>query len=85
MKDKQHPKTYLQFKEYEVGDYFYHKRIAKRFYKDATDEQLYKLNSKLQDRWTGPYYITKKITPVLYEADVHNKMRRVHAINMRPY
>jgi len=82
---KQHPKTHLIFKEYSVGDYFYSKRIPKRFYKDALDEQLYKITAKLQNRWTGPFRITKKISPVLYEADIHNKMKRVHAINIRTY
>ena len=85
MVQKQHPRTFREFKEYNVGDFFYSKRIAKRFYKDEKDEQLYKLNAKLQYRWTGPYIITKKISPVLYEADVHNQKKMVHAVNMRPY
>jgi transposase InsO family protein len=85
MKERQHPATHLQFKEYEVGDYFYHRRIAKRFYKDDLDEKIYKLNAKLQYRWTGPFRIIKKILPVLYEADIHNKITIVHAVNMRPF
>jgi hypothetical protein len=31
MANNQHPRTHLQFKEYNVGDFFYHKRIPKRF------------------------------------------------------
>jgi hypothetical protein len=84
MARKQHPRTHMEFKEYNVGDFFYTRRVAKRFYKDNIDEQVYKLNAKLQCRWTGPYIITKKISPVLYEADVHNEKRMVHAVNMRP-
>jgi transposase InsO family protein len=84
MKDKQHPTKHLQFKEYEPGMYFYHRRIAKRFYKNEVDEKVYKLTAKLQYRWTGPFRILKKINPVLYEADIHNKATVVHAINMRP-
>jgi transposase InsO family protein len=85
MKARQHPVTHLQYKEYKVGDYFFHRRIAKRFYTDELDEKVYKLNAKLQYRWTGPYIITKQINPVLYEADVHNVMKVVHAVNMRPF
>ena len=85
MLEKQHPKTHLIFKEYEAGDYCYTRRIPKRFYKDELDEKLYKLNSKLQYRWTGPYLITKKVSPVLYEADMHNEKKMVHAVNMRPF
>jgi hypothetical protein len=83
MKTKQHPISHLEFKEYEVGDFFYQKRIANRFYKNDTDEVIHKLNAKLQYRWTDPYIITKKLSPVVYEADVHNKKKIVHAVNMR--
>jgi transposase InsO family protein len=85
MKDNQHPRDYLQFKEYEVGHYFYHRRIAKRFYKNELDEKVYKLNAKLQYRWTGPFRILEKINAVLYKADIHGKSTMVHAINMRPF
>jgi hypothetical protein len=85
MKALQHPKTHLTFKEYEIGEFFFHRRIAKRFYKDAWDEKVHKLNAKLQYRWTGPYIITNKVSPVLYEADIHDVKKMVHAINMRPY
>jgi hypothetical protein len=85
MAQKQHPRTHREFKEYNVGDFFYSRRVPKRFYKDEKDESLFKLNAKLQPRWTGPYIITKKFSPVLYEADVHNQKKTVHAVNMRPY
>jgi transposase InsO family protein len=85
MKTRQHPVSHLEFKEYEVGDFFYQKRISKRFYKNDADEVIHKLNAKLQYRWTGPYIITKKLSPVVYEADVHNKKKIVHAVNMRRF
>jgi hypothetical protein len=85
MKNKQHPRTFLEFKEYNEGDYFYSRRIPKRFSKDEEERMLHKIKAKLQNRWTGPYRIVKKISPVLYEADVHNGVKRVHAVNMRPY
>ena len=34
---------------------------------------------------TGPYRITEKINPVLYEAEIDGKKVRVHAVNMRPF
>jgi hypothetical protein len=79
------PRSHLPFKVYSVGDRFFHRRVPRRFYRDQTDERSYKLSSKLQNRWTGPYRITRCISPVLYEADIHNEIKRVHAINMRPF
>ena len=35
-------------------------------------------------RWSGPYRVTSVLSPVLYEAFVHGRMTRVHAINMKP-
>ena len=85
MVERQHPVKILQFKVYKKDDYFFHKRIAKRFYKDALDETIYKLNAKLQHRWTGPYRIVEQLNEVLYKADIHGVIKVVHAINMRPY
>ena len=79
------PRAHLPFKEYSVGDHFFHRRVPRRFYRDQIDERSYKLSSKLQNRWTGPYRITRRLSPVLYEADIHNEIKRVHAINMRPF
>jgi hypothetical protein len=84
MKERQHPATHLIFKEYKEGDYFYHRRIPKRFHKSEKDEKNHKLNAKLQFRWTGPFRVLKKVNPVLYEADMHNVSTMVHAVNMRP-
>jgi hypothetical protein len=49
MKAKQHPRTFLEFKEYSVGDYFYSRRIPKRFYKDDEEQMLHKIKAKLQE------------------------------------
>ena len=43
-----------------------------------------KLAGKLQYRWVGPYRIVKVISPVLYDANVHGKTVRTHAVNMKP-
>ena len=74
----------LQFKPYEVGDYFMMRCYPKRFYYDDQTGQQARLVAKLLYRWSGPYRVTEKISPVLYEAFVHGKMTRVHAINMKP-
>ena len=39
---------------------------------------------KLRERWTGPFRIVKVISPILYHADVHGVVKRVHAVNMKP-
>jgi hypothetical protein len=83
--NQQHLRDYLQFKVYKVGHYFYHRIIAKRFYKNELDEKVYKLNSKLQYRWTGPFRILEKINAVLNKADIYSKSTMVHTINMQPF
>ena len=67
MIERQHPVKHLQFKAYKKDDYFFHKRIAKLFYKDALDETIYKLNAELQHLWTGPYRIVEQLNAVLYK------------------
>ena len=74
----------LKFKPYRVGDYFMLRKHPKRFYTTRTTKEKAKLSAKLQYRWVGPYRITKVINPVLYEADIHGKTVRVHAVNMKP-
>jgi len=70
----------IQFKTYVLGELFYLSNyVKKRFYKDA------KINRSLQLRYSGPYKITKVFSPVLYQADIHKKLKVVHAINMKKY
>ena len=78
------PKERLIFKPYEVGQWFFIRRIPKRFFKSKGDKKAHHLVAKLQMRYCGPYRITKVINPVLYEADIHNTIKRVHAVNMKP-
>ena len=42
-----------------------------------------KISSSFQYRWDGPYTITKKFSPVLYEAIINSKNEIVHAVNMK--
>ena len=54
------------------------------FFTSKKDKKTSHLTAKLQMRYCGPYRITKIINPVLYEADIHNTIKRVHAVNMKP-
>lgn len=74
------PKSFIQFRPYTVGELFYlSNSVKKRFFKDL------KLSRSLQYRYSGPYRVTEVLSPILYEADIHNKLRIVHAINMKKY
>ena len=54
-------------KQCEVGQYVFVRRIPRRFYKDQQENIKYHINFKLQPiRWTGPYRIIQKMSPVLY-------------------
>jgi hypothetical protein len=77
------PKEPLQFKPYQVGDYFMMKRVPKAYLR-GKKKQVFKLTYKLQERWTGPFRIVKVISPILYDADIHGVVKRVHAVNMKP-
>ena len=56
----------------------------KRFYIDTSKKEKTKILAKLQYRWVGPYRISRVLSPVLYEAFVHGRTIRVHAVNMKP-
>jgi hypothetical protein len=73
----------LMFKPYGVGDYFMLRRTPKRLLR-GNKKTVFKLTYKLQHRWTGPFRITKVISPILYDAYVHGVTKRVHAVNMKP-
>ena len=44
-----------------------------------------RISVNFQYKWTGPYVITKKFSPVLYEAIINQVPTIVHAINMKHY
>jgi hypothetical protein len=73
-----------EFKEYEPGQEFYKIHRPTTVFKDADSKETYKISRKLLDRHVGPYRIVRKISPVLYDAEVEGKMERVHAENIRP-
>ena len=74
----------IQFKEYAVGDQFYRKRNVVRVFKSVQDQEVYKINLKLQARYEGPYRIVENVSAVVYVADIEGVRRRVHAVNMKP-
>jgi hypothetical protein len=77
------PRTHLQFQPYSVGEYFYHRYVPKSFLKTKKEQKHFKLSIKLQNRWSGPFRIMRVISPVIYEADIHGTLKKVHAINMK--
>ena len=71
-------------KSYEVGQYVFMRQIPRRFYKDKIENVKYHINFKLQPiRWTGPYRIIEKVSPVLYVLDFHNVQRKIHIIHLK--
>ena len=71
-------------KSYEVGQYVFMRQIPRRFYKDKIENVKYHINFKLQPiRWTGPYRIIEKVSPVLYVLDFHNVQKKIHIIHLK--
>jgi hypothetical protein len=81
----------LPFKEYEIGSRFFLRHIPTHLAATSATEQLpdsekepHIINKKLQAKWAGPYMVTKKFSPVLYETVINQVRRVVHALNMKP-
>jgi hypothetical protein len=74
------------FVEYQVGDRFYLAHEPKVFFQDYKDPNRLKraLCPKLQTSYSGPYVITRKFSPVLYESKIDDEVKTVHAIHMKP-
>jgi exodeoxyribonuclease III len=75
----------LEFVEYEPGQQFLRVRRPISTFKSAEEKEEWKISMKLLERYEGPYKIVRKISPVLYDADVDGKEVRVHAGNMKPF
>jgi hypothetical protein len=84
----------LPFREFQVGSRFFLKHtpvyIAKKernpardFNAPVTTPSGKVVSAALQHRWTGPYKVTKKFSPVLYETIVNGDIRVVHALHMK--
>ena len=71
-------------KQYEIGQYVFVRRLPRRFYKDQKENVKYHINLKLQPvRWTGPYRLLHKISPVLYTLDFHNTAKKIHITHLK--
>ena len=66
-----------EYREYRAGERFYRKRNPMREFKSLSEKEKYKIARKLQARYEGPYMVTERINPVLYEADVAVEIRCV--------
>ena len=75
----------LEFVEYQVGQQFMRVRRPISKFKSADEKEAWKISAKLLERYEGPYRITKRINPVLYEAEIDGAPERVHAVNMKPF
>jgi hypothetical protein len=76
----------LEFVEYEVGQLFMRVRRPYSSFKSADEKEAWKITAKLLERYEGPFRITRKVNPVLYEAEINGvKDVRVHAVNMKPF
>jgi hypothetical protein len=87
--DDPHPDTeplgklVRRFIQYAPGDSFFLARIPKRDFKDPTDEALYKVSRKLQNRYTGPHTVIAQLNPVQYLCRINDKEKRVHINKMK--
>jgi hypothetical protein len=82
---KNEPAKPKVFMEDEVGDRFYLKRHPDvRFvhYADKSRTKS-KINPKMQRRFTGPYTITRRFSPVLYEANIDGQLKRIHILKIQ--
>ena len=62
-------------KQYEVGDLVYVSNLARKVGKSP----------KLQPVWNGPYVVTKKLGPVLYQLQHKQKTTVLHHDRLKPY
>jgi exodeoxyribonuclease III len=75
----------LEFVEYEEGQQFMRVRRPISKFKSVDEKEAWKISAKLLERFEGPYRIIRRISPVLYEADIDGKVVTVHAVNMKPF
>jgi len=90
-------RTRLPFKEYQVGQRFYLRSVPaataaadplitphpKDPTKTKSKAQKVNICSALQHRWTGPYKVHKKFSPVIYSTIINGVERTVHASHMK--
>ena len=72
-----------RFVQYKPNDTFYVRKIPKREFKDPKDEELHKINAKLQDRYSGPHQVIEQMNPVQYKCLINGKEKLVHVNKMK--
>ena len=77
------PQESLEFKSYEAGEHFMLKRQPERLDMDEKSRERMKLVTKFENRWVGAYWITKQLSQRLYDADIHERTGRDHAVNIK--
>ena len=74
------------FTEFQVGDRFFLRRVptpAFKYYDNPNRKARDALKASLQRRYTGPYVVSRKFSPVLYEAKIDGTFQSVHALKMQ--
>jgi transposase InsO family protein len=83
MLEGQRPIRHLKFHEYMVGDLVMVSITPKQKLKHWIEKEKRTVSAALQPRYSGPYPITKVISPVVYIVKINGIDRVIHAINMK--
>ena len=73
-----------KFKEFQVGDEVGIVRIPSRFFSSEEAGKV-KIRKALQDRYSGPYRIIRKISPITYVVNIFGKESYIAARNMKKF
>ena len=73
----------LEYEPYVVGEIVWYMTVPKRRY--IAEDQIYLLNTKLANRFAGPYEITEVLNPVTYRIQNLAKTKNmvVHANRLK--
>jgi len=85
MRDGIQPLRHLKFVCYQKGDYVMLSMKPKGQIWDWATEQKVKIKAKLQPRYSGPYVVDECLSPVVYKIRIEGMIRKVHAVNMKPF
>jgi hypothetical protein len=85
MRDGVQPVRHLKFVCYKKGDYIMLSMKPKGQIWDWATEQKVKIKAKLQPRYSGPYVVEECLSPVVYKIRIEGMVRKVHAVNMKPF
>ena len=73
-----------KFKEFQVGDEVGVVRIPSRFF-NSEEAGKVKIRKALQDRYSGPYRIVRKVSPITYVVNIFGKESYIAARNMKKF